>query len=36
MVEDGRSERSGIGGEGSCAADVLQAGLLRWELHSCP
>lgn len=34
MVENGRSERSGMGGEDGCAADVVQAGdvVLRWEL----
>lgn len=36
MTEDSRNERSGICWEGGYAADVMQAGLLRWELQSCP
>ena len=35
MREDSRNEKSGICWEEGCAAEVMQAGLLRWELQSC-
>lgn len=36
MVDNSRSERSGICWEGGYAADVMQAGLFRWELQRLP
>lgn len=36
MAEDSRNDRSGSYWKEGCAEDAVQAGLLRWELQSCP